>query len=77
MAMRRPRAQQLRAMASAELSAALETLRQELWRHRQGAGTGTANQPHQARAIRRQIARTMTVLNAQRRAATDNPQGVG
>ncbi len=74
MAERRPRAQQLRALATAELAAALDTLRQELWRHQQGAGTGTANQPHQARHLRRQIARTMTVLNEQRRAAPDTTQ---
>ncbi len=62
MAQTRPTAKTLRELPRADLSAQLETLRQELWQHRIKTKEGAQPQMHQIPALRRQIARIQTVL---------------
>ena len=66
MAQTRPTAKTLRELPRADLSAQLETLRQELWQHRIKTKEGAQPQMHQIPALRRQIARIQTVLRESR-----------
>ena len=76
MADKRPRAKELRELPETDLAAQLDTLRQELWRHRIKARDGALQQTHQIPAVKRQIARVQTVLNAKPRHPTaTTPQG--
>ena len=65
MAERRPTAKTLRALPAADLAAQRDTLRRELWQHRLKAKDGSLQQMHHLGALRRQIARILTVQHEQ------------
>jgi ribosomal protein L29 len=62
---KRPRPQELRALSGTELSAQLEKLKEELWQHRINTTEGAKPQVHEGRAIRRQLARILTIMREQ------------
>jgi ribosomal protein L29 len=66
MARHHPRAQELRALPDAELLKQEATLRQEGWQRRQHVKEGAQAKPHEIAAVRRQIARVLTVLSERR-----------
>ena len=65
MADKQPSAKELRTMPAAELTAQLQTLRQELWGYRTKARDGALQQTHLLRALRRQMARIQTIVGEQ------------
>ena len=69
MAAKAVKASELRGVPEAELKTQIETLRKEMWQHRIKVSTGAAQQMHRQRQIRRQIARTLTIINEQRNKA--------
>jgi ribosomal protein L29 len=69
MAAKWPKANELRAMPEGELRTQLDKLTQELWHARQRTAEGAQQQTHRFSALRRQIARVHTVLNAPRQPA--------
>ena len=75
MATKRARAAELRNLASSELKAQIEQLRQELWLQRMKARDGSLQQTHHLSAGRRHIARIRTVLNEQERATAGSAKG--
>jgi large subunit ribosomal protein L29 len=56
----------LRGLSQGELEAKLGTMRQELWQFTQKVKTGTDQQVHKIRVMRRDIARVQTVLREQK-----------
>jgi large subunit ribosomal protein L29 len=60
-------AKELRVLPESELRDRLETLRRELWQIRLKTAAGSGQSPHQTRAMRRQLARVLTLLNEARR----------
>jgi len=75
MAASKPRAHELRTLPDTDLQTQLQALRHEMWEHRMKAAVGSLQQPHQIRALRRQVARVQTVLNEQRRAQPTKAPG--
>ena len=65
MATTRPKIKELRAMPDAELAATLEGLRQALWQQRGKVRDGSSQQTHEVTALKRQIARILTVRQEQ------------
>jgi large subunit ribosomal protein L29 len=55
----------LRGMSEADLRAQVGKLRQEIWHSRLKLREGAAQQTHQIRQARRQIARILTILKQQ------------
>jgi ribosomal protein L29 len=64
-----PKANELRGMPDADIRVQLDKLTKELWHARQKTAEGAQQQTHRFSAIRRQIARIHTVLNAPRQSA--------
>ena len=64
-----PRAKDLRALPEADLNAQLDQLRREIWQNRLKARDGSSAQTHQRPALKRQIARILTVLQEQKATA--------
>lgn len=56
-------ASELRAKSASELNDMLLELRKEQFSLRMQQGTGTLNEPHRLRQVRREIARVKTVMN--------------
>ena len=78
MAEKRPPAQALRLLPEEELAVQLQAARQGLWDGRMKAKAGSAKQPHQLRADRRQIARILTVMRERSpQGATEGPPAAG
>ena len=65
MADKRPAAKELRALPQTDLREQAAKLRQELWQQRVKTKEGAIQQMHHGRAIRRQIARVLTVMREQ------------
>lgn len=61
-----PKSQELRAMPEAEVQTQLEKLRHDLWQGRLKAREGSLQQTHQLSAMKRQIARILTLLRERR-----------
>jgi ribosomal protein L29 len=61
-----PKAKELRGLSPPERQAQLDKLRQELWQARQKVKEGSLQQMHLLPALRRQIARLLTVMNEHR-----------
>ena len=62
------KAQDLRAKSDEELSKELEELSKEAFNLRMQQGTGQLARPSQFKAVRRDIARVMTIINERRQA---------
>ena len=60
---------ELRGFSAADLTGQLAKLREELWQQRVKIQEGAQQQTHRRSALRRQIARVLTVLNEQPSAA--------
>lgn len=60
-------AKELRVLPESGLRDRLETLRRELWQSRLKTAARSGQAPHQIRAMRRQLARVLTLLNEARR----------
>ena len=58
-------AKELRALPDADLREQAAKLRQELWQQRVKIKEGSIQQTHQGRAVRRQIARVLTIARQQ------------
>ena len=65
MAVKQPKAKELRTMPADDLRQQIAQLRQELWQQRLKARDGSLQQTHQLSAARRQVARIQTVLREQ------------
>ena len=65
MADKRPAAKELRALTATDLRDQAAKLRQELWQQRVKMKEGAIQQMHHGRAIRRQIARVLTIMREQ------------
>ena len=65
MAEKRLSAKELRALPEADLREQAAKLRQELWQQRVKIKEGSIQQTHQGRAVRRQIARVLTIARQQ------------
>ena len=65
MAEKRLSAKELRALPEADLREQAAKLRQELWQQRVKMKEGSIQQTHQGRAVRRQIARVLTIARQQ------------
>ena len=61
---------ELRGMPDTELRSHTETLRRALWDHRTKQVAGAQPKTHEIRAVRRQMARALTVLNERQRQGT-------
>ena len=61
------KAQELRAKSDEELATELEELSREEFNLRMQKGTGQLARPSQFKAVRRDIARVMTIINERRR----------
>lgn len=61
----RQAASQLRQLGAADLQKQVAQARQQLWNLHAKRRTGSLQQPHEFRAVRRQVARLLTVLNEQ------------
>ena len=59
----------LQALPAADLAAQRDALRQERWEHRMKLRDGSVRQTHRLGALRRQVARVLTAMNEQQRAA--------
>lgn len=59
----------LRALPASDLAAQIDTLRKERWEHRIKMRDGSVRQTHQLGVLRRQVARVLTAMNEQHRAA--------
>ena len=59
----------LRALPASDLAAQIDTLRKERWEHRIKLRDGSIRQTHRLGALRRQVARVLTAVNEQQRAA--------
>ena len=66
------KASELRELTAGELRSRLEQLRQEQFNYRMQKATGQLGQPHLATAVRKDIARTKTLL-AEKAAAAAAP----
>ncbi len=61
------KAQELRAKSDEELANELDELSREAFNLRMQQGTGQLSRPSQFKAVRRDIARVMTIINERRR----------
>ncbi len=61
------KAQELRAKSDEELAKELDELSREAFNLRMQQGTGQLSRPSQFKAVRRDIARVMTIINERRR----------